>query len=149
MYGNRTVSIYSAGERIAFHKRDPRLYKYTTNPDHLPSTHRFVADWSPEKFLTWASAIDKDVASYIQGIFDRNTYPEIAYRSCVGILSLAKKKGNERLINACRRGLYYQSFGYNVIKNIIKNGLDKEPLEKDTQQKLPLHGNIRGADYYQ
>jgi len=149
VYGNRTVSIYSGGERIAFHKRDPRPYKYTTNPDHLPSTHRFVADWSPEKFLSWAAAIDKDVEAYIQGIFDKNKYPEIAYRSCIGILSLAKKKGNERLINACRRGLYYQSFGYNIIKNIIKNGLDKEPLEGAIQQKLPLHGNIRGADYYQ
>ena len=149
IYGNRTVSIYSGGERIAFHKRDPRPYKYTTNPDHLPSTHRFVADWSPEKFLSWAAAIDKDVEAYIQGIFDRNTYPEIAYRSCIGILSLTKKKGNERLINACRRGLYYQSFGYNIIKNIIKNGLDKEPLEGFSQRKLPLHGNIRGADYYQ
>lgn len=149
VYGNRTVSIYSGGERIAFHKRDTKLYKYTTNPYHLPSTHRFVADWSPEKFLSWAAGIDKDVASYIQGIFDRNTYPEIAYRSCIGILSLAKKKGNQRLINACRRGLYYQSFGYKVIKNIIKNGLDKQPWEESIQQKLPLHGNIRGADYYQ
>jgi transposase len=149
VYGNRTVSIYSDGERIAFHQRDPRPYKYTTNLEHLPSTHRFVAEWSPEKFLTWGASIDKDVEAYIQGIFDRKPYPEIAYRSCIGILSLAKKKGKDRLINACRRGLYYQSFGYNIIKNIIKKGLDKEPLEEETQQELPLHDNIRGADYYQ
>ena len=149
VYGYRNVSIYTGGERIAFHKRDPRPYKYTTNPDHLPSTHRFVADWSPEKFLSWGASIDKDVEAYIQGIFDRNSYPETAYRSCVGVLSLAKKEGKERLINACRRGLHYQSFGYNIIKNILKNGLDKQLLEEEaSQQKLPLHDNIRGADYY-
>jgi transposase len=149
VYGNRTVSIYTDGERIAFHGRDPKPYKYTTNPDHLPSTHRFVADWSPEKFLSWGASIDKDVEAYIRGIFDRKPYPEIAYRSCVGILSLAKKKGKDRLINACKRGLHYQSYGYNIILNILKKGLDKEPLEEVTQQRLPLHDNIRGADYYQ
>lgn len=149
VYGYRTVSIYTSGERIAFHKRDKRPYKYTTNPEHLPSTHRFVADWNPEKFLSWGASIDKDVETYIQGVFDRNTYPETAYRSCVGILSLAKKEGKERLVNACRRGLYYQSYGYNVINNILKKGLDKQSLEEEvSQRQLPLHDNIRGADYY-
>lgn len=149
VYGHRTVSIYTGGTRIAFHLRDPRPYKYTTNPDHLPSTHRFVAEWNPDKFLSWGASINKDVEAYIQGIFNRNTYPELAYRSCIGVLSLAKKEGKERLINACRRGLYYQSFGYNIIKNILKKGLDKEPLEEEaTQRQLPLHDNIRGSDYY-
>jgi transposase len=149
VYGYRTVSIYSGGERIAFHKRDQRPYKYTTVPDHLPSTHQHVADWNPEKFLSWGASIDKDVEAYVQGVFDRHTYPEIAYRSCAGILGFAKKKGKDRLINACRRGLYYQSFGYNIIKNILEKGLDGQPLEEDSQKKLPLHDNIRGADYYQ
>lgn len=148
VYGNRTVSVYTGGQRVAFHKRDPRPFKYTTIADHLPSAHRFVADWSPEKFLNWAASIDKDVEAYIQGIFDRKPYPEIAYRSCSGILSLAKKKGTTRLINACRRGLYYQNFGYKVILEILQKGLDKEPWEDVLQQKLPLHDNIRGADYY-
>jgi len=148
VFGYRTVSIYTGGERIAFHKRDSRPYKYTTNPEHPPSTHRFVADWSPEKFLAWGAAIDKDGETYIQGVFDRHDYPETAYRSCIGILSLAKKKGADRLINACRRGLYYQSFGYRIIDNIIKKGLDHESWEEAAQHKLPLHENIRGSEYY-
>jgi len=149
VYGYRSVSIYSGGERIAFHKRDPRPYKYTTIPDHLPSSHQHVADWNPEKFLSWGASIDKDVEAYIQGVFERHQYPEIAYRSCSGILGYASKEGTERLINACRRGLYYQSFGYNIIKNILQKGLDGQPWEETTQQNLPLHENIRGADYYQ
>lgn len=149
VYGYRTVSIYSDGERIAFHKRDPRPYRYTTNLDHLPSTHRYVADHHPEKFLKWGATIDKDVEAYIQGMFDRSPYPEIVYRSCSGLLSLAKTKGKDRLINACRRGLHYQNFGYHIIKNILQKGLDRQPWEEVTQQSLPLHDNIRGADYYQ
>ena len=148
VYGYRTVSIYSGGERIAFYKRDQRPYRYTTVPDHLPSTHQHVADWNPEKFLSWGASIDKDVEAYVQGVFDRHTYPEIAYRSCAGILGFAKKKGNDRLINACRRGLYYQSFGFGIIENILQKGLDGQPWEEDLQKKLPLHENIRGANYY-
>ncbi len=148
VYGYRSVSIYSGGERIAFHKRDPRPYKYTTIADHLPSTHQHVADWNPEKFLSWGASIDKDVEAYISGVFDRQSYPEIAYRSCSGILAYASKLGNERLINACRRGLYYQSFGYNIITNILQQGLDGQPWEEIPQKKLPLHENIRGANYY-
>lgn len=53
VYGYRNVSIYLNGERIAFHQRDRRSYKYTIVPDHLPSTHQHVADWNPEKFLSW------------------------------------------------------------------------------------------------
>jgi len=148
VYGYRTVTIYTGGERIAFHKRNPHPYKYTTNLDHLPSTHRHVADWHPEKFLSWGAAIDKDVEAYIQGMFDRSLYPEKVYRSCSGILALARSKGKDRLINACRRGLFYQNFGYNIIKSILQKGLDKQPWEDPPQQKLPLHDNIRGSDYY-
>jgi len=149
VYGYRTVSIYTGGERIAFHKRDTKLHRYTTNLDHLPSTHRYVADWHPEKFLKWGAAIDKDVEAYIQGMFDRSSYPEKVYRSCSGLLNFAKSKGKDRLINACRRGLHYQNFGYHIIKNILQKGLDGQLWEEDSQKKLPLHDNIRGADYYQ
>ena len=148
VYGYRTVSIYLNGERLAFHKRDTRPHRYTTILDHLPSTHQYVATWHPGTYLQKGAAIDKDVEAYIQGMFDRSPYPEIVYRSCDGLLGLAKTKGKDRFINACRRGLHYQNFGYNVIKSILQKGLDLQPLEEPAQQKLPLHDNIRGADYY-
>jgi transposase len=148
VYGYRTVSIYLDGERLAFHKRDLRPHRYTTILDHLPSTHQYVAAWHPAKYLQMGAAIDKDVETYIQGMFDRSPYPEIVYRSCDGLLSLARSKGKDRLIHACRRGLHYQNFGYKVIKSILQKGLDLQPLEEPAQQKLPLHDNIRGADYY-
>ncbi len=148
VYGYRSISIYTDGERIAFHKRDPKPHRYTTNLDHLPSTHRYVADWHPEKFLKWGAGIDKDVEAYIQGMFDKSPYPEIVYRSCAGLLALSKTKGKDRLINACRRGLYYQNYGYNIIKNILQKGLDQQPWEEVSQPKLPIHENIRGANNY-
>jgi hypothetical protein len=78
-------------------------------------------------------------------------HPEQGYKSCVGILSFAKRVGKERLNNACKRALVYQSCNYNSIKSILDKGLDKELIEQkpQAQYSLPLHENIRGKEYYE
>jgi len=66
----------------------------------------------------------------------------------MGILSLQKKVGQQRLIGACQRALDYELYGYRPILNILEKGLDR--LDNDPQQEhLPSHDNIRGKDYYQ
>jgi hypothetical protein len=147
-YSERRVDIYYKYQRIAFHKRDKRPYKYTTVKEHLPSAHQFVADWNPDKFINWAKAYGEDVRSYIIGMLNNNQHPEQNYKSCIGVLSLEKKYGKERLNNACKRGLYYSNYSYRVIRNILEKGFDKLQ-QQSVQQKLPLHQNIRGKDYYQ
>ena len=90
-YTSKEVSIYLKGERVAFHLRDRKPYKYTTVKEHLPSHHRFVSEWNPEKFINWAAGISPEVKIYIEGVLSQKTYPETLYRACVGILSFAKK----------------------------------------------------------
>jgi transposase len=141
------VSVYFNGERIAYHLRDRTPYKYTTVKDHLPSTHQFVSEWNPVKFIEWAGRIHPDVESYIRKILDNKSYPEQTYRSCVGILSFEKKAGKDRLIAACQRASSFGVYNYKVIGQIINNRLDRvEP--KTNQITMPLHENIRGANYY-
>ena len=147
VYTNSNVSIYCKGERIAYHLRDFKQYKYTTVKEHLPSTHQFVSSWNPEKFLGWASRISPIVEAYIKKVLENKSYPEQTYRSCVGILSFEKKAGGERLIAACERAASYSVFNYKVIEQIINNKLDRQNTEPQ-QQTLPLHDNIRGAEYY-
>jgi len=145
------VSIYYKSQRIAFHRRDYKKYGYTTVKEHLPSHHQFIAEWNPQKFIRWATAIDPIVEAYIKKVLEAKVYPEQAYRSCVGILSFDKKIGRQRLINACRRATYYNTYNYKMIERIIKSKHDLLPLEEElpVQQTLPLHENIRGAAYYQ
>jgi hypothetical protein len=66
----------------------------------------------------------------------------------VGIISLGKKYGNVRVNGACKRALYYKLYKYKAVKNILDKGLDSVEEEKETQQLLPLHENIRGSGYY-
>lgn len=144
------VSIFHAHERIAYHKRGLRPYAYTTQNEHIPSAHRFVSEWSPEKFISWADRVDPVVRGYIENILGQKSYPEQAYRSCVGILSFEKKLGKDRLVNAVKRATYYGAYNYRTIKKILEGSLDM--LDQETgdnyQNRLPVHENIRGADNY-
>ncbi len=115
LYSSSSVEAFYHYERIAMHKSAKGLYLYTTENDHRASTHQFVADWSQDKFLGWASSIHEDVRLYIHQIFDRKKHPEQAYKSCLGILGFSRKVGNERLILACRRGLQYGVYNYKTI----------------------------------
>jgi transposase len=150
MYSRNTVEVFYHYERIALHKRIKSPYNYTTDKEHMASTHRFVSDWTPERFLNWAATIHDDVRLYILKILDRKQHPEQGYKSCVGILSFAKKVGNERLIKACQRALGYGIYNYKTIQSILEKGMDTyDESEENKQLKMPLHENIRGEQYYQ
>lgn len=149
MYSRTTVQMFYNYECIATHQRIKSPYSYTTDKDHLASTHRFVSDWTPERFLSWAEGIHEDVKLYILKILARKQHPEQAYKSCVGILSFAKKVGNERLIKACQRALDYGVYNYKIIQNILEKGLDKNTGDETEPLEMPPHENIRGQEYYQ
>jgi transposase len=150
LYSGHTVEIYYNYERIALHRRTKSPYQYTTEKEHLASTHRFVSEWTPERFADWAGSIHEDVRLYVLKVLDRKQHPEQAYKSCVGILSFAKKVGHERLIKACQRALGYGAYNYKTIQKILELQLDlKDTPEESDQLSMPLHDNIRGGQYYQ
>lgn len=150
LYSRHSVEIYYNYERIALHTRTKSPYQYTTDKEHLASTHRFVSDWTPERFISWAQGIHEDVKLYILKVLDRKQHPEQAYKSCVGILGFAKKVGNERLIKACQRALGYGAYNYKTIQRILEKELDLQDSPDETDQlRMPFHDNIRGEDYYQ
>ena len=150
IYSISQVSVLYNMERIAYHKRNLKKYGYTTTKDHLSSTHRFVSEWNPDKFISWAGAIAPVVQAYITCILDKATYPEQAYRSCVGILSHEKKVGKERLVKAIERATFYGAFNYTIIRKILQTGMDQVSPSDDIhpQTSLPFHENIRGPQDY-
>lgn len=148
-YNRTTLEIYHNYERIAIHARDSAPYSYTTEPEHMASTHRFVSEWSAERFLSWAESIDNAVKQYLLAILHHKKHPEQAYKSCMGILNFEKKVGRERLINACKRGLDFGMYSYKAIEKILHTGLDKEYEKLMEEGSMPTHENIRGESYYQ
>ena len=148
LYTKTTVEIYYKYNRIASHPRSLSPYIYTTNPEHLASTHQFVSEWNAPRFINWAKSIDAGVCEYIIKIIETRTHPEQAFRSCLGILSFEKRVGKQRLINACNRALDFGTYSFKAIQNILENNLDMAKDEKSEETQLPEHHNIRGNNYY-
>ena len=149
IYTSDTVEIYNAtNERIAFHKRDRRINGYSTVPEHRHPDHKFYSDWSPERLINWGDKIGNDVKDMIEKVLASRKYPEQAFKACLGILSLSKQYGNERLNGACRRALSFNCHSYKAIKNILEKGLDNMEEESMSQKQLPSHINQRGSRYY-
>ncbi|WP_345031875.1 hypothetical protein [Ravibacter arvi] len=155
LFSGALVEIYYRYEHIALHKRVKSPYNYPTDKEYLASTHRFLTEWTPDKFIEWASSIHNDVRLYILKILDRNQHPEQAYHFCIGILSFAKKAGEQRLICACHRALSYGIYSYKIIhraaeRMILGKNMDQyeDSLFAD-ELPMPSHDNIRGEEYYQ
>ena len=89
-----------------------------------------------------------NVKKLVSLVLSGRQYPEQAYRTCIGIISLARKYGNKRVDGACRRVIAFKLYKYGAVKNILNKGLDKVDEEKVYEAKLPLHQNMRGAEYY-
>jgi transposase len=142
------VEIFYKYNRIATHTRQLKPYNYTTTVEHLASTHQFVTEWTPQRFINWAASIDENVKEFITGLLEVKQHPEQAYKSCMGVLSFAKKVGNDRLSNACKRALDHHIYNYKIIQKILENGLDQLNTEPEQDQELPFHNNIRGENYY-
>ena len=151
-YNASTVEIFLNHKRVAFHKRNRRPHRYTTCPDHLASTHRFHSEWSPEKFINWGRAIGPQTGELIIRVLASKAHPEQAYKSCLGILSMARKPniGKQRLELACKRALAFGHHDYSMIKRILKNGIEGLDLQPKSEQnyQLPDHENIRGTEYF-
>lgn len=147
-----TVEIFHKGLRIASHKRSFAKGGFTTVADHMPSHHREKAEWTTDRILAWADSFGPAVKIVVEGIMANRRHPEQAFRSCFGLLNLAKKVERKRFLSACQRAAAFRAFSYKSVKSILDKGLDREPLPENVTpigiKSAGHHENVRGALYY-
>jgi transposase len=146
-----TVELFHRGERVASHVRSYKRGGHTTVAEHMPKAHQKHMEWTPSRILHWAGSVGPKTRELAQAILAERRHPEQGYRSCLGILRLAKRYGNERLEAACARALGVRARSYRHVESILKNGLDRlpSPAEESTEgARRGGHENIRGGGYY-
>jgi transposase len=144
-----TVELFHRGARVASHPRSHQSGRHTTCSEHMPEKHRRMGKWSPERFIQWAEKSGPATAKLITNVLSARRHPEQSYRSCLGILRLAKTYGDKRLEAACQRALTLGTYAVRSIESILKHRLDQQPLGEPQELALPLdHDNIRGPSYY-
>lgn len=148
-YTTATVEVFHRGTRIAAHAKSDRRGAHTTLTEHMPANHQAVTGWDPQRLRNWAATIGPHTDAVIQHLLGGRQHPQQAYRTCLGVLRLAKDYGNQRLEAACSRAIDLKAPSYRFIDSTLKNGLDQQPSPVALQPDLPLaHANVRGPDYY-
>ena len=85
----------------------------------------------------------------VEAILGASRHPEMGFRSCLGILRLAKTYPAERMEAAARRCLRARAYNCQSMDSILKNQLDRLRLPGDPPTQAAVeHDNIRGADYF-
>lgn len=151
---NSLIEVYYQNTRICSHRRlHGRKGQYSTNPDHMPSSHKFYSEWNSDRFRKWASTIGPSTREVVDKIFDSYRVEEQAYNGCLSLLKLADKYSAGRLENACRVALaHIASPRYKNIRLILEAGQDK-PENTDasggqSQDPVNRYTHLRGASYY-
>ena len=144
-----TVEVLFRGNRVASHVRSCLKGKHTTVHDHMPSSHRRHAEWTPERIRRWAETVGPETASHVASIMEHRTHPEQGFRAALGVMRLFREYGADRLEAACRRAAKYRLYSYKGVSNILKTGADTLDLPKRSTAAPPVvHDNIRGPGYY-
>ena len=144
-----TVEIFRAGKRVACHRRAaPGDTGATTLNEHRPASHRRHAETTPDQLRERAARIGPATAILIDVILRDRPHPEQGFRSCLGILRLARSYAPERVEAACDRALAINTRTMASVKSILINRLDGRPPDRPAEATPITHANIRGAKFF-
>ena len=150
----RAVEVFHGGRRVASHPLGREPGGATTLPEHRPRAHREHLQWTPERLAEEAARSGPHLRRLVEAVLERSAHPAAGRRSCVGVVRLAKRCGEERSEAAARRALHFGTISFGSFKSILDKGLDREPLPEDgpegaePEPEPAPHGNVRGPDYF-
>ena len=150
-YTSTQVEVWYQDNQIALHVRSYKKAAHTTLPEHMPKAHRKHMEWTPGRFLNWATQIGTSTARLVKHLLECKPHPEQGYRSCLGLLNLSKRFGEERLEKACERAWVLGTKTRRSVESILIHNLENKSLpEKNNVHSISLavHENLRGKKYY-
>ena len=144
-----TIEVLHRGVRVASHTRSDAAGRATTLTEHMPKAHQKYLGRTPSGLIEDASRIGPSTGQLVEAILAAKRHPEMGYRSCLGILRLAKTYPGERMEAAAQRALRARAYNFRSMDSILRNQLDRlAPADSPSVQTSPRHENIRGADYF-
>ena len=104
----------------------------------------------PSRLIEDARQIGPYTGQLVEAILAAKRHPEMGFRSCLGILRLAKTYPAGRMEAASQRALRARAYNFQSLDSILKNQLDRLPIAEDhsnNPQVSPTveHDNIRGG----
>jgi len=122
----KSVELYWEDCRVATHDRKPPG-GISIQDDHLPPERGEYRQRERSYWIEKARALGEEVEGYVDEIFASDDVL-CQLTKVQAIVRHLETFPIERARGACRRASFYGSYSYVAIKNILKKGLDLEPL---------------------
>jgi len=143
----RTIEVFHRGERVAAHARRYGGLPYGTLPEHMPSAHRRYAEWTPQRFESWAATIGPNTQGLVIAILANRPHPEQGFRTCFGIMKLFRGIDRTRAEAVATRALAIGALNCRSVESILKNNLDRALAAAESAAAIE-HPNLRGKGYF-
>jgi len=145
-----TIEVFYRGGRVASHVRSADVGGTTTDPAHMPRSHREHAGMNLQVARTWAETTGPATAQLFEKIWQKHNQAPSALGAFRGIYRLGLVYERNRIERAAARAVAYGSCTYTSMKRILSSGLDQKSLNNNngSPQTLPNHENIRGSQFY-
>jgi transposase len=143
------VECLHRSRRVASHRYSQEIGAATTLAEHRPRAHREYLDWTPQRLVAWAQETGPHVGQAVEQVLSSKSHPHQGFHAALGLRSLAKGYGKDRLEAACHRALRLGAVSYTSLRSMLQRGLESQPIP-EVPEPLPSldHDNVRGAAYY-
>ena len=145
---SRTIEVFHRGQRVAAHQRRYGGRRHGTNPDHMPSSHRRYADWSPERLRRWAATVGPSTEGLVIAILANRPHPEHGFRTCLGVLRLFRDLRPSQAEAVSARALEIGAFAYRAVAAIAVRQAAAAARTTTEPAAIIEHSNLRGPGYF-
>jgi transposase len=122
----RTIAVYWEDTRVATHQRNqpvpPEVYDQYLPDQRSPLRYRSQSFW-----IARAERLGPDVVAYVREIFACDDVLS-QLRTVQAVVTHLEKFPPARAQAACRRAQYYGNYTYPGVRDILRQGLDREPV---------------------
>ena len=145
----RTVEIFHRGQRVGVHQRRYLGRRHGTDPDHMPSSHRRYAEWTPDRFRRWAGKIGPNTEGLISAVLASRPHPEQGFRTCLGNLALVSRRSMPAALKRSPPApSNWASSTCKGVASLLARKPDSTAAKDSSPATLFDHANLRGPGYY-
>ena len=119
--------------------------KHDTDPEHMPSSHRRDAEWTPDRFRCWAGKIGPNTQALIVAVLASRPHPEQGFRTCLGILRTYRDLDTARVEAVSARAVELGVLNSKCVAALLAR---KPSAKDDRPNTLFDHANLRSPGYF-
>ena len=128
------IDVFFRSRHVASHIRSSARGRATTVKEHRPEAHqRAGIEETRARLEDSARDIGPNVLAFVVALMERQNNPEYGFRSCYGVLRLARSHEPERFDAACGYALELGTRTYRGLDNILRTGADLAAAEQEPE----------------